>query len=67
MNLGDPVIVIDPGSPRCGTWGTFVAATRTGLLAVRFPDGVEELGTFQVESDARLAATALARLGVQAA
>ncbi|MBO0686199.1 MAG: hypothetical protein J2P45_23875 [Candidatus Dormibacteraeota bacterium] len=67
MNLGDLVVVIDPGSPRCGTWGTFVAATRTGSLAVRFPDGVEEFGPFQVESDAGLAATALARLGVRAA
>lgn len=67
MNLGDLVMVIDPNSPRCGTWGTFVAGTRTGLLAVRFPDGVEELDPFQVESDGRLAAAALARSGVEAA
>lgn len=65
MNLGDLVMVIDPNSPRRGTWGTFVAATRTGRVVVRFPDGTEELGPFQLESDARLAAAALATPGME--
>lgn len=66
MNLGDLVMVIDPNSPRRGTWGKFVYATRTGQVGVRFQDFVEELEPFQVESDPRLAATALARLGLEA-
>lgn len=61
MNLGDLVVVIDPSSPRLGTWGTFVNATPNGRLLVRFPDGVETLDPFQVENDARLAAVALAK------
>ena len=66
MNLGDLVVVIDPSSPRLGTWGTFVNATPNGELLVSFPDGVEALDPFQVENDARLAAVALARHGTKA-
>ena len=66
MNLGDLVVVIDPSSPRLGTWGTFVNVTPNGQLLVRFRDGVEALGPFQVENDARLAAVALARHGTKA-
>ncbi|MBO0731088.1 MAG: hypothetical protein J2P57_17660 [Acidimicrobiaceae bacterium] len=66
MNLGDLVMVIDPRSPRRGTWGKFVYATRSGAVGVSFPDGVEELGPFQVEGDPRLAAAAFASLGLEA-
>jgi hypothetical protein len=66
MKLGDLVVVVDPSSPRLGTWGTFVDATPNGQLLVRFWDGVEALDPFQVENDARLAAVALAKHGTKA-
>lgn len=61
MRLGDPVVVVDPSSPRLGTWGRFVDLTRGGELVVSFADDeVETMSPFQLESDQALANEAAA-------
>lgn len=60
MQLGDIVAVVDPASPRRGTWGLFSHTTRAGQVVITFIDGsVESMNPFQVDDIAGLVGTAV--------